>query len=107
MYAVNPKQPKETYRIWIAHTEQDIDTIIWMGVFSGNKTGFVRPGHIYIYVCMYIYVLVKAPPQVCMKNTAQGGHVERQIQHKAKPSAVCLVLYLSRDTLQVLYFSYT
>ena len=45
MYAENPKQFNKTYRIQIAHTEQEIDTIIWMGVFCGNKTGFVRPGH--------------------------------------------------------------
>ena len=29
----------------MAHTEQKIDTIIHTGVFSGNKTGFVRLGH--------------------------------------------------------------
>ena len=45
MYAENPKQFNKTYRIQIAHTEQEIDTIIWMGVFCGDKTGFVRPGH--------------------------------------------------------------
>ena len=49
MYAENPKQFNKTYRIQIAHTEQEIDTIIWMGVFCGDKTGFVRPGHIYVY----------------------------------------------------------
>ena len=49
MYAENPKQFNKTYRIWIAHTEQEIDTIIHTGVFSGNKTGFVRLGHIYTY----------------------------------------------------------
>ena len=27
------------------HTEQEIDTIIHTGVFSDNKTGFVRLGH--------------------------------------------------------------
>ena len=47
MYEENPKQFNKTYRIQIAHTEQEIDTIIWMGVFCGDKTGFVRPGHIY------------------------------------------------------------
>ena len=47
MYAKTPKQFNKTYRIQIAHTEQEIDTIIWMGVFCGDKTGFVRPGHIY------------------------------------------------------------
>ena len=47
MYAENPKQFNKTYRIQIAHTEQEIDTIIWMGVFCGDETGFVRPGHIY------------------------------------------------------------
>ena len=47
MYAENPKQFNKTYRIQIAHTEQEIDTIIWMGVFCGDKTGFVRAGHIY------------------------------------------------------------
>ena len=46
MYAENLKQFNKTYRIQIAHTEQEIDTIIWMGVFCGDKTGFVRPGHI-------------------------------------------------------------
>ena len=45
MYAENPKQFNKTYRIQIAHTEQEIDTIICMGVFYGDKTGFVRPGH--------------------------------------------------------------
>ena len=47
MYAENPKQFNKTYRIQIAHTEQEIDTTICMGVFYGDKTGFVRPGHIY------------------------------------------------------------
>ena len=46
MYAENPEQFNKTYRIWIAHTEHEIDTIIHMGVFSGDKTGFVRLGHI-------------------------------------------------------------
>ena len=46
MYAETPKQFNKTYRIQIAHTEQEIDIIIWMGVFCGHKTGFVRPGHI-------------------------------------------------------------
>ena len=45
MHAENPKQFNKTYRIQIAHTEQEIDTIIWIGVFCGDKTGFVRPGH--------------------------------------------------------------
>ena len=49
MYAENPKQFNKTYRIRIAHTEQEIDTIIHTGVFSGDKTGFVRLGHIYTY----------------------------------------------------------
>ena len=46
MYVENPMQFDKTFRIQIAHTEQEIDTIIWMGVFCGDKTGFVRPGHI-------------------------------------------------------------
>ena len=46
MYAENPKQFNKTYRIQITHTEQEIDIIIWMGVFCGDRTGFVRPGHI-------------------------------------------------------------
>ena len=46
MYEENPKQFNKTYRIQIAHTEQEIVTTIWMGVFCGDKTGFVRPGHI-------------------------------------------------------------
>ena len=50
MYAENPKQFNKTYRIQIAHTEQEIDTIIWMGIFCGDKTGFVRPGHILYWV---------------------------------------------------------
>ena len=50
MYAENPKQFNKTQK---AHTQQEIDTIIWMGVFCGDKTGFVRPGHIYYtYKCM-------------------------------------------------------
>ena len=52
MYAENPKQFNKTYRIQIAHTEQEIDTIIWMGVFCGDKTGFVRPGHIIIVIVL-------------------------------------------------------
>ena len=39
MYAETPKQFNKL-------TEQEIDIIIHMGVFSGNKTGFVRLGHI-------------------------------------------------------------
>ena len=54
MYAENPKQFNKTYRIQIAHTEQEIDTIIWMGVFCGDKTGFVRPGHIYTFCYTYM-----------------------------------------------------
>ena len=50
MHAGIPKQLNKTDRIWIAHTEQEIDTIIHVGVFSGDKTGFVRLGQIYIYV---------------------------------------------------------
>ena len=52
MYAETPKQFNKTNRIEIAHTEQEIDTIIRMGVFSGNKTDFVRPGHIKIIANM-------------------------------------------------------
>ena len=54
--------------------------------------------------CMYIaiqYVLVKAPPRVCMKNKARGG-VSRD-KYSTRRSRV---LYLSRDTPRVLYFSY-
>ena len=46
MYAETPKQFNKTYRICIAHTEQEIDIIIHMGVSLGDKTGFVRLGHI-------------------------------------------------------------
>ena len=46
MYAETPKQFNKTFRILIAHTEQEIDIIIHMGSFSGDKTGFVRLGHI-------------------------------------------------------------
>ena len=53
MYAENTKQFNKTYRIQIAHTEQEIDTIIWMGVFCGDKTGFVRPGHIFQLMIIY------------------------------------------------------
>ena len=49
MYVENPKQFNKMYRIQIAHTEQEIDTIIWMGVFCGDKTGFVRPDHIMLH----------------------------------------------------------
>ena len=40
---------------------------------------------------MYIYALVKAPPQVCTENTARGGRVKRQIQHKVKPFVSCCI----------------
>ena len=49
-FIVNAEIPTEfnkPYRIWIACSEQVICTIKWTCVFSGNKTGFVRPGHIY------------------------------------------------------------
>ena len=46
MYAENHMEFNKTYRICIAHTKQTIVTIIQMGVFCGNKTGFARPGHI-------------------------------------------------------------
>ena len=42
-------QLNKTYRIQIAHTEQEIDTIIWMGVFCSDKTSFVRPVTYYQY----------------------------------------------------------
>ena len=45
-------------------------------------------------------VCIKAPPRVCMKNTAQGG-VSRD-KYSTRRSRV---LYLSRDTPRVLYFS--
>ena len=50
MYAENPKEFNKTYRICIAHTKLAIVTIIQMGVFCGDKTGFARPTHIYDYV---------------------------------------------------------
>ena len=53
MYAETPKQFNKTYRILIAHTEQEIDIIIHMSVFSGNKAGFVRLGHNYSF---YMYL---------------------------------------------------
>ena len=50
MYAENPKEFNKTYRICIGHTKQPIVTIIWMGVFCGDKTGFARPGQIKIFM---------------------------------------------------------
>ena len=47
------------------------------------------------------YVCVKALLHVCMENTV-WGHVERLIQHEAKPNAV----FALRQP-RVLYFSYT
>ena len=38
-----------------------------------------------------------------MKNTAQGGHVERQIQHEVKPSAV----FVSRHPPSAVFFIHT
>ena len=58
MYAVNPKQFNKTYRIQIAHTVQEIDTIIWMGVFCSDKTGFVRPGHILCFICFRLQLMI-------------------------------------------------
>ena len=55
----------------------------------------------YTIIYIYIYVLVKAPPRVCMKNKARGG-VSRD-KYSMRRSRV---LYLSRDTPRVLYFSY-
>ena len=53
MYVENPKQFNKTYIIQIARTEQEIVTTIWMGVFCGDKTGFVRPGHIFLMQVHY------------------------------------------------------
>ena len=50
-----------------------------------------------------LYVYIKAPPRVCMKNTAQGGCVERQIQHEVKPSAV----FVSRHPPSAVFFIQT
>ena len=50
-----------------------------------------------------LYVLVKAPPRVCMKNTAREGRVERQIQHEVKPSAV----FVSRHPPSAVFFIHT
>ena len=63
MYGENPKQFNKTYRIQIAHTEQEKDTIIWMSVFCGDKTGFVRPGHILYYI---IYIHTHTCTWLCM-----------------------------------------
>ena len=52
MYEKNPKQFNKTYRILIAHTEQEMNTIIWMGVFCIDKTGFVT-----IYTAVLSYIL--------------------------------------------------
>ena len=49
------------------------------------------------------YVLVKAPPRVCMENTARGGRVEGQIQHKAKLNAV----FVSRHPPSAVFFVHT
>ena len=40
MYAENPKEFNKMYRICIAHTKQTVVTIIWMGIFCGDQTGF-------------------------------------------------------------------
>ena len=45
MYAENPKEFNKTYGICISYTKQTIVTIMQMGIFCGNKTGFARPGH--------------------------------------------------------------
>ena len=45
IYADNPKGVNKTYRIYIPYTEQEIDAIIWTGVFYVDKTCFLRPGH--------------------------------------------------------------
>ena len=46
-YAILHKAFNITYRCCIAHTEWEIGTVIWMGVFYVDKTGFLRPSHIY------------------------------------------------------------
>ena len=58
---------------------------------------FITP----IFIC--IHVLVKALPRVCTENTARGGHVKRQIQHEAKPSAV----FVSRHPPSAVFFVHT
>ena len=47
----------KTYRIYIAYTEEEIDTIIRMGVFCVDKSCFLRPGHIF-FMCVSVCVCV-------------------------------------------------
>ena len=56
-----------------------------------------------VYIYIYIYVLVKALLRVYTENTARGGHVSRQIQHEAKPSAV----FVSRHPPSAVFFIHT
>jgi len=44
------------------------------------SNGIAVPGYIYMCVCMYVCVIVKALPHECMHR----GCVERLIQHKVK-----------------------
>ena len=54
---------------------------------------------------MALYVIVKAPPHLCMENIARGD-VSRGYEPKA--SAVWLVLYLPRDVhLSAVLFVHT
>ena len=66
MYAENPKQFNKTYRIQIAHTEQEIDIIIWMGVFCSDKTGFVRPGHKFTFAQIKVTALLEYVDSICL-----------------------------------------
>ena len=46
VYVKLPCDFNEVYRILLSCIEQEINNIKWTYVFSGNKTDFVRPGHI-------------------------------------------------------------
>ena len=59
---------------------------------TGNKAALYMAEH---------YILLKALPRVCMENTVRGG-VSRD-NYDTRRSRV---LYLSRDTSPILYFSY-
>ena len=51
-YAENPRQFNKNLNS-THRTRDTVDTIIHMGVFSGNKTGFVRMGHYYCFRCIH------------------------------------------------------